>query len=234
MFVDEFFFIAQKRTVKIDVLLSGQLHIKAGAKFNERCNGSHDLTGSLCRFKNAGNDFEHRGLAGSVCSYEAKGFSSLNLKANVVKGPKLLEIKLMVGKGNKVLFQGIVLLGRNVENFADMIDFYDRLCVLGRKRGAHEVIFSGYDNPCRHRLRIALRIKGVDVEMVATGLIKRIGPAGIGNGASKLMLRCVPPTVFPTIVSRPHIVETKAFRICAFDTRSSNDRLANTHFIGAQ
>ena len=86
---------AHHGAVHVNVFNPGIVLIKACSKLKECANCSLRFHASACRGKHAGNNLQHSGLSGSVCSDNAHRLSLFHRKGNVLQGKKVLMIRLL-------------------------------------------------------------------------------------------------------------------------------------------
>ena len=120
--VDELLGVPQERSVEVDVLTGGELHVEARAELDERGDVAADGAGALARLEHAGDDLEHGGLAGSVGAHQPYHVSALHLERDVLQGTELGEEELMADELDEILLEVVELLRRHVEDHRDVVD----------------------------------------------------------------------------------------------------------------
>lgn len=60
-----------------------------------------NLNAALAGLERAGDNLEHRGLAGPISTDQAHDLTAVNIKRDVLKRPKLLKEQLMLSELNK-------------------------------------------------------------------------------------------------------------------------------------
>ena len=66
--------------------------MKAGADLEQACDTSPELHPPPGRLGDAAEDFEERALAGAVAADDAQYLPALDLEADILQGPELLDL----------------------------------------------------------------------------------------------------------------------------------------------
>src|SRR5439155_24025955 len=72
-----------------DILDAGEVHVEAGAEFEQGCNAAVVRNASVGRLQRAGDDLEQCGFAAAVWPNDACCCSGCDFKTHIAQSPKL-------------------------------------------------------------------------------------------------------------------------------------------------
>src|SRR6185369_11826036 len=130
---------SEYRAVQIYILAPAQIGMKPRADFKQARNAAVQLNASAGWLDDSRKDFEKRGLAGSVSTYDTHNFARHDFEADVSQRPHgvVAAVSLRTRKrrlhclhqrfAQCIITHGSFFAGRYPKLLADAVDFYDCL-----------------------------------------------------------------------------------------------------------
>jgi hypothetical protein len=81
---------AQDGAIEEDIISAGKLRMETGADLKETPYSAAKVGAARRRFRDAGKDFQQSGFAGAVPADDTYSLTRLDLKADILEGPKVL------------------------------------------------------------------------------------------------------------------------------------------------
>ena len=132
-----------------------ELHVEAGAEFDQRRDAAVDGAGAFGGLEHAGDDLEHGGLARAVRAQDTEHVALADGERHAIERAELLEHKLALREGDGVFLQAVELLRCHVEDHGHVVHVdHDRPVVDCGGELALDVAEWGGVDVLGHRFRL--------------------------------------------------------------------------------